>query len=205
MNAGNRHPIAAPLFARGRHQGITVFELAVVIAVAVVLAVLAFVSSREVLNRTKIARIKEDHRQIARAMVEYRVTNSELPTAESGLTVLEKPSFLNRLPIDPFRKDGGAYVYVSTGNPEDGYLLISAGPDGRFDLPVGLRRFAQGLPPPEETTSQTLAAMSTGPLPSPSKTLTPEEQALLDDYLESAAYDPARHGTEAGDIITVVR
>lgn len=190
---------------RRRHRGITVFELVVVMMVAILLAALCFVSTRTVVLRTKFSRVKEEHRMLAHALSKYQLDYSALPSSAQGLDVLasSQNAQWGRLPRDPFRTNDGGYVYIYTGNPDTGYLLISPGPDGDYDLPAELLALL-----PAARAEQVAPLSQETPIVVGGSTSVPEGTALVDlirEYVTHGQYDPARKKTEDGDIVTLVR
>lgn len=187
----------------------TLFELSVVVIIAVVLASLAVLSTQSLLVRTKVSRVQQDQRTIARAIQNYIMDYSALPAPSQGLESLTQPTvYLGSVPRDPFQREG-TYLYLNPGSREFASIIISPGPDGKFDVPPELLRFASvqsidsarpGLPsamkafPGGETTSDEEV---------PPPTMTEAESAILSTYMRLGQYDPAK-GTD-GDIITIVR
>ncbi|MEQ8822041.1 MAG: hypothetical protein RLY93_17535 [Sumerlaeia bacterium] len=129
-------------------RAMTLFELAVVVTVAAVLAVLAVFSTGALVNRTKYSKVKEDHRVLTRALENYRMDYSALP-GDVHLESLERPTaYIGSLPEDPFASQPGnaSYVYLRPKIPGVAFVLISQGPDGDYDLPRDLAE-AIGLVP----------------------------------------------------------
>lgn len=129
-------------FTKAR-RGLTLFELMVVVTIAVILFVAAIYSSGSILTRTKVSRVKEDHRVVMRALQNYSVDNSGFPPTVAGLASLVRPStYLGVLPTDPFqRRQGATYLYIKPDSRDIAAVLVSPGPDGDFDLPMELWQF----------------------------------------------------------------
>lgn len=195
-----------------RHRGLTLFELTTVLTVVFILALMAFYSSRALVERTKVGRVREEHRLLARALQNYNVDYADFPDSTIGLEVLVRPTaYMGSVPQDPFQPGGGTYVYLRCKAVEGGCVLISPGPDGDFDLPTELWSLADTshiaasqLPPGARFTDRSMASFAgtTGPAPAP-KPVSEAQLAVLRTYMRLAQYDPEK-GPD-GDIITFVR
>jgi len=187
----------------------TLFELSVVVIIAVVLASVAVISTQSLLVRTKVSRVQQDQRTIARAIQNYIMDYSALPAPSQGLESLTQPTvYLGAVPRDPFQREG-TYLYLNPGSREFASIIISPGPDGRFDVPPELLRFASvhsidsrrpGLPAAMKAYPGGETGTDENSIP---PTMTEAEAAILSTYLRLGQYDPAK-GTD-GDIITIVR
>lgn len=174
----------------------TLFELVVVIAVGAVLVLLLLAATRSVVIETKVNRVREEHRQLALALSRYALDYGAPPTADLGLDALARGSRATiGLPMDPFRTGGATYAYLPLPKSEGGgYLLISPGPDGAFDIPEVLLPLVWGIP-------------STEGLRGPGDPAPPDDEAIaaaLQQYLSLHQYDSAR-SVPSGDVITFVR
>lgn len=195
-----------------RRRGLTLFELTTVLAVVFVLALLAFISSRSLVERTRVSRVREEHRLLARALQNYNVDYAEFPDRQAGLNVLLRPTaYLGELPHDPFQDDAGTYVYLRISGSEGGCVLISPGPDGDFDLPAELWALADTrqvdaarLPAGLRMAGSAGSLARLAPEPSsPSggtAPVTEAQLAVLRTYIRLAQYDPDK-GPD-GDIVT---
>lgn len=192
-----------------QRRGMTLFELSVVVIIAVVLASLAVLSTQSLLVRTKVSRVQQDQRAIARAIQNYIMDYSALPAPSQGLDSLTQPTaYLGAVPRDPFQREG-TYLYLNPGSREFASIIISPGPDGKFDVPPELLRFASihtidsrrpGLPIAMKAYPGAGNEHMEEQQPA---TMTEAEAAILSTYLRLGQYDPAK-GTD-GDIITIVR
>lgn len=190
-------------------KGLTLFELAVVCAIAAILVALGVLSIRSVVSRTKVSRVLEDQRAIARAIQNYTLDHGALPSASQGLHTLTKPTaYLGSVPVDPFQPKNAGYLYLVPPSGEIAALVISPGPDGDFDLPGELYRFADDR---QVRAARPLAASLPDvrlDLPEPSNTNSPgriseTDAAILSTYLRLGRYDAAKG--DDGDIITIIR
>ncbi len=186
-----------------RNRGISMAELMLVLAIAAILSIFFVYSSRSLVVRTKISRVKEEQRQLARAIQNYQIDYSTLPDVESGLQVLaQSHRYVSELPKDPFQKAQGTYAYL-TGSFTDGVaVIISPGPDGDVDVPAALRPYVSfkgfdiGMVMPVSTSSMT--AFGSDPEEATKEYL----KFILADYIESQQYDPAKGGS--GDLLLVI-
>ena len=187
----------------------TLFELTTVMVVIFILGLLAFFSSRALVERTKVSRVREEHRLLARALQNYNVDYSDYPDSTRGLQVLLRPTaYLGGVPQDPFQPDGGGYIYLRCKAAEGGCVLISPGPDGDFDLPTELWQLADTshiapsqLPPGAALASRSMAAFAgKDPIPPSARPASEAQLAVLRTYIRLAQYD-AEKGQD-GDIIT---
>jgi type II secretory pathway pseudopilin PulG len=194
------------LQSKSRH-GITLFELGVVVTIALVLLALAFLSLRTLLVRTKVSRVREDQRVLSRAIENYVMDYSSLPSKEQGLVPLTRPTaYLGALPRDPFQGESGAsYVYLSPNSSQIASVLISPGPDGDLDIPAELWPFisvrnidSRLLPDVPSSFLRAGNASAAGDKP-----MTDAQLAVLTTYINLAQFSPEK-GND-GDIITVVR
>jgi type II secretory pathway pseudopilin PulG len=174
----------------------SLFELVIVIAVGAILVLLLLVSTRTVLVQTKVNRVREEHRQLALALSRYSLDYGTAPGADLGLDALVRGSRGRAaLPEDPFQAGGRTYAYLPVPKSAGGgYLLISPGPDGEFDIPDALLPFCWGVPGAEALRGPD------HPPPSPTTAFTGAMQL----YLGQHQFEAAREG-EAGDVITYVR
>lgn len=184
----------------GKTAGITLFELVVVICVAALLAVLMTYSMKNLSVRTRVSRVKEEHRQLAASISRYQLDHNHIPSTMQGLEVLRRRTSSD-LPKDPFRSGRQLnYAYVSLGDPSHGYLLVSAGPDGKFDIPDALLPFTWGMEAPASGGAPTGGAPRPHPI-----VLTEEDYDAFRAYLHSFQYDPMEEDVSGRDIITFIR
>lgn len=175
----------------------SLFELVVVIAVGAILVLLLLFSTRTVLIQTKVNRVREEHRQLALALSRYSLDYGTAPGAELGLDALVRGSRgRSALPVDPFQPTGSTYAYLPVPKAAGGgYLLISPGPDGEFDIPEQLLPLCWGVPGAES-----LRGLGASETSMPPATVTSSMQL----YLGQHQFDSAQDGS-AGDVITYVR
>ena len=133
-NAGGRR-----LCRRRARRGFTMVELLLVL---VILATLAAIVLPKFTGRTEQAEVTAAQTQIAvfeSALDQFEVDNGHYPEGSDGLQdLMVEPSDARRwrgpylkkdIPLDPW---GNAYIYEYPGkNNENGYDLMSMGPDGR--------------------------------------------------------------------------
>lgn len=175
-------------------RGVTLFELLAVIAVVSILAVLFTVSSQHFIINTKVSRVKEEHRILARALQNYQIDYNSYPSTLRGLRALTAPTtYLVHVPEDPFSGlNQHSYIYLA--KPRDGveWLIVSAGPDGDIDLRDYLSPASESL-----TNDSGSAASSTGGQIVP---LSPE---VFQKYVATKCYDPTNGTRSDGDLITL--
>jgi type II secretory pathway pseudopilin PulG len=194
---GDRRSPARPHTVR---RAVTLFELAVVVVVTAILAAILILSTHFVIIRTKLSRVKEEQRVLARALQNYQMDYSFLPPEESGLKALTAPTaYLASVPTDPFSREKGdrSYFYFSPDGSGHSYAIVSAGPDGLLDVNRFLGRIG------EETDSGQPAATAAPSPGSPAPASGPQE-GWFQDYLVSCTYDPTNGTTSAGDIVTLI-
>lgn len=154
-------------------------------AIAAVLAGLAYVATTSLVNRTKYSRVVEEHRLIARAIQNYSLDFASIPAPSQGFGPLLRPTvYLGSLPLDPFQQGtGSTYLYVVPNSLEIAAVIISPGPDGRFHLPEPLWAYAstsqinQRLLPPVVAAQKERDALEalhrrTSPSSAPERTVT---------------------------------
>jgi type II secretory pathway pseudopilin PulG len=184
----------------------TVFELTIVLLIALILLALAYVMTRPAMLNTKVSRVQEDHRAIARALSNYLIDHGAAPPALRFLQGTNQ--YMTYAPRDPFQGSAGSYLYISSPSPELPSLLISPGPDGMFNVPVELLRFADSsmLAPSfrnQLSSGPGAAAMRlAGRSREEARFVTDSDLAILSTYLYLGAYD--RTKGSGGDIITLV-
>lgn len=197
-----------------RNRGMTLFELAVVATIAVILVGLGLYSTQSLINRTKVSRVQEEQRAISRALQNYMLDYTTLPPSKTGLRSLTRPTaYLGSVPRDPFQGEQGGYLYLMPDSHEVAALIISPGPDGDFDLPEELWRFAatkdikSDLIPVKKSRMAEFSGLAGFNAPGEQQKatggLTETEAAILSTYLRLGRYDPSKG--EDGDIITVIR
>jgi type II secretory pathway pseudopilin PulG len=208
-------------------KALSLFELLVVFLIATVLAGLAFMGSMNILHRAKHQRVLEEHRIISRALQNYKLDHGDVPAPQQGLLPLLRPTvYLGSVPKDPFQAVPDAtYLYLVPNTRDIAAVLISPGPDGKFNLPEELWDFAgtefvdEHLVPPmvrARVTQRRIGSFrpdnpeypgtatpitdgeSNRPVPA---TMSESQVAILMTYIRLAQYSPDS-GTD-GDIITV--
>lgn len=182
--------------SRSRILAVSFFELMVVFAVAAILTSFFIYSAQYLVVRTRVSRVKEEHRVLKRALQNYEADYGEFPETASGLHALDGPiAYLVRIPSDPFSAgEGEEYNYVRTDEREHRWLIVSRGPDGDSDLFKELRRRQQqnaprvGAPAAEDDPNTWSASMRN-----------------LGDLIGIVMYDPTNGLISNGDIITTSR
>lgn len=166
-------------------RGLTLFEMTMVLTVTMILSLIFIYSSKHLIVRTKMERVKEEHRVLTRALQNYHMDYNDYP---SRLGALNTPTtYLSSLPSDPFlgsKYNSYEYIY----HPTEGYtyIIISAGPDGDKDLDEMLNNYMQ------------LAGSQDGPAYSRRQLV----QMLIPHYLANKVYDPTNGSVSDGDLVT---
>lgn len=187
-------------FTRPSPYAVTLFELIIVVLVTALLAVFFVLSTQFLIIRTKVSRVREEHRVLARALQNYQMDYNNLPSETNGLESLTAPTaYLARVPSDPFSgPQQHTYLYLNPDGKNLVYILVSAGPDGQLNIAPFLAR---------GRTSSHLQGMGD---PASAGTVSGTERTpqLLDDWFDTYrlqyTYDPTNGAVSAGDIITVV-
>lgn len=176
-------------FRRRPCRGVTFFEITVVFVVIAILVVVAVLSTRRLAVETKLARVREEHRVLTRALQNYYFDLSDFPTQIQGLAPLREPvTYLASIPRDIFARGedrSQPYVYRTWhGELQTVWLLLSRGPDGDIDL--------------DETPTGLVQPL----IPSLSGTAT-VGGTRLPDFLIALSYDPTNGLGSSGDIYTL--
>lgn len=200
-------------------------------AIAAILAGLAYFAMTNLVHRTKYSRVVEEHRLIARALQNYSLDFAAIPAASQGFSPLLRPTvYLGSLPRDPFQTGpNSSYLYVVPNSPEIAAVIISPGPDGRFHLPgplweyAGITHIDSNMLPPVVVASREREMLERQHkfIPSPGRpdmpassaqrprgafgrpgVMTESDLAMLHTYINLAQYNPDTGGS--GDIITLV-
>ena len=112
-------------------RGFTLIEIMVVVVILGLLAAVVVTQTVGKIDDARIAKAKQDIRELETALTLYRLDNFRYPTSEQGLDALVKR------PADPALvhwKDGG-YVKRMSKDPWDRpYVYESPGAHGDFDL-----------------------------------------------------------------------
>lgn len=192
-----------------RSRGLTLFELGVVVLIAVILLIVSVYSLRGFVVRTKWSRVKEDQRVLSRALQNYIMDYSSLPALDQGLRPLVQPTaYLGALPRDPFQKGSYSYIYVTPNSSQIASVIISPGPDGDLDLPDELWPFVSmvgvspDLVPPQQASLSAVLGIALPPRETHAA-MTEAQAAILNTYVNLAQYSPDK-GND-GDIVTVIR
>jgi prepilin-type N-terminal cleavage/methylation domain-containing protein len=172
------------------NQGLSLFELLVVLTVILVLVVIFMLSYNHLVITTKISRVKEEHVMVVRALNNYHVDYDSFPSTFRGLTALSAPTaYLGTIPKDPFSPatEHSNYLYIE--EPLDGinFIIISRGPDQDSDLAEMVQTFqaaANNAPYAEEPA---------------------QEIFILQSYLREKIYDPTNGVNSDGDIVYIGR
>jgi type II secretory pathway pseudopilin PulG len=175
-----------------KKRAITLFEMMIVLSVTLILSGLLIFSSRHLLIRTKMERVKEEHRVLSRALQNYRMDYNDLP---DKLQALNAPTaYLSRIPTDPFFKKKITKPYDYFHHPVKGfdYLIISAGPDGDMDLDILMKDYIQ-LSGYSSTNNSDFEDFRNEMLAN-----------LIPVYMNIKTYDPTNGIISDGDIITVL-
>ncbi len=201
-----------------RAKGLTLFELTVVIAIAAILFILAVYSIQSLISNTKVSRVKEEHRSITRALQNYIMDYSSVPSSKQGFLPLTQPTaYLGDVPKDPFQENSGTYLYLVPDETSLAAVVISPGPDGDFDLPPELWEYTSTQAVSRKLVPQAVRARqmnqmlsqqtpdglpSNGYSPRGGKRMSETEEAILSTYLKLGQYDQEKGPN--GDIITLI-
>jgi len=93
-----------------KRSGLTLIELLIVVAILAILSLIGTVNFLEAQTRSKVSRVKADHRAIEGALTAYHVDNGAYPPAAIGDVQLLRPlerlthpvAYLSSIPRDPF-------------------------------------------------------------------------------------------------------
>jgi type II secretion system protein G len=114
-------------------RGFTLIELLIVVAIIAILAAIAVPNFLEAQVRSKVSRVKNDHRSLATAMESYRIDNNAYPPHIDDISefrILTTPiAYLTSVPRCPFAaqlQDAGLYgrgYHIET----DLFMLATSG------------------------------------------------------------------------------
>jgi type II secretory pathway pseudopilin PulG len=180
-------------------RAVTLFELIVVVLVTALLAILFVLSTQFLIVRTKVSRVREEHRVLARALQNYQMDYNNLPSETNGLESLTAPTaYLARVPSDPFSgQEQHAYLYINPDGKNRVYILVSAGPDMQLSIAPFLAhaRSASRVQSAADAAGTPAAGIDPAPM-------------TMDDWFNAYrlhhTYDPTNGLVSAGDIITVI-
>jgi type II secretion system protein G len=134
-----------------KQTAFTLIELLIVVAIIAILAAIAVPNFLEAQTRSKVSRVKTDHRTLATALEAYAVDNNAYPPSGPMLDPrfrrfrpLTSPvAYITQIPRDPFQSIDanapndwrhGLYKYGGTPIDEpDKFALASDGPDRQDD------------------------------------------------------------------------
>lgn len=196
-----RHPFHAGIPYPGlpgppSPYAVTLFELIIVVLVTALLAVFFVLSTQFLVIRTKVSRVREEHRVLARALQNYQMDYNNLPSETNGLESLTAPTaYLARVPSDPFSDhEQQTYLYLNPDGNNQVYILVSAGPDKQLRIAPFLARGRMASRAQGTANSATAA--------------TEQQSPVIDDWFDTYrlhyTYDPTNGAASAGDIITVI-
>lgn len=170
---------------------ITLFEMMIVLTLTLILSLIFIYSTKFIIVKTKVERVKEEHRVLSRALQNYRMDYNDYPMRLSRLNA--PTAYISNLPTDPFRKQSQrrnySYYYQPSGEYE--YVIISVGPDGDFDLEDIMQKYLL-LSNASDGDDQGVGDYS-------------REEVLdyiLPIYLASKTYDPTNGVISDGDVVT---
>lgn len=175
-------------------KAVSLFELMVVLVVAGILTAFFIYSSQYLIVKTRVSRVTEEHRVLARALQNYEADYGTFPSTSDGLRALGSPiAYIVRVPPDPFSPDEQQeYVYVSSPRFDGRWLIVSQGPDRDADVLKAL-----GI-------ARRDGALTIGnPDDAPNTLSLPVEQ--INSLLSHVTYDPTNGLVSNGDIITNAR
>ncbi|MBN1901719.1 type II secretion system protein GspG [Candidatus Sumerlaeota bacterium] len=172
-------------------RAITLFEMMIVLTLTLILSLIFVYSSKFIIVRTKVERVKEEHRALSRALQNYRMDYNDYPMQLSRLNA--PTAYISSLPGDPFTKQSNIkhYAYYHQPSGEYEYFIISVGPDGDSDLDILIQKYMLLASSSDENND------GTGDYS--------REEALdyvLPIYLINKTYDPTNGIISDGDVIT---
>lgn len=167
-------------------------EMLVVLAVFSILAIMFFFSSNTAIVKTKLSRVMQEEKFLARALQSYEGDYLDVPTQLQGLSRLKSPvAYLSKIPTDPFNKaakDTREYGYISDLSPNHRWIIVSVGPDGESDIQNAIDEINQGKD----------VKQSNSPWPYRASLMTPAEAK---EFISRYSYDPTNGSISKGDII----
>lgn len=172
-------------------RAITMFEMMIVLTLTMILSLIFIYSTKFIIIKTKVERVKEEHRVLSRALQNYRMDYNDYPTKLNHLNA--PTAYISSLPIDPFIKQSqkGNYIYYYQPSGEYEYVIISVGPDGDSDWELIMQQYSL-LTSSSDGDNQGVDDYSG------------EEvmEFLLPIYLAAKTYDPTNGVISDGDVIT---
>lgn len=180
------HQITRP---NHRLRALTFGEMLVVCAVFLILAVIFIFSSQSAMVKTRISRVVQEQKQVARAIEAYEADHGLPPNEGQFYSVLNK-GYLDQVPNDPFNEHNRVsprYQYLTSLSERHKWVVISVGPDGVPDLPNSIQDLRGAV---------VLSGMVPGNAP-----LMSSEAAR--EMLTQNTYDPTNGTVSHGDVITV--
>ena len=175
-----------------KRMGITLFEMLIVLTVTLILSLIFIYSTKHLIVRTKVERVKEEHRVLSRALQNYRMDYNDYPFELSSLNA--PTAYISTLPRDPFIKNRQwqEYEYINKPSGELQFMIVSVGPDGDSDLDIMIQKYIQiaGVSDQNSATANDIS----------------RDQALeiiLPLYLSTKMYDPTNGTVSDGDVITI--
>lgn len=172
-------------------KAITLFEMMIVLTLTLILSLIFIYSTKFIIVRTKVERVKEEHRVLSRALQNYRMDYNDYPMDLSRLSA--PTAYISNLPMDPFMKQSQRrnYLYYYQPSGEYDFVIISFGPDGDSDLDDIIQRYL------------TLTSNLDG---ENQETGDYSREEILDYilplYLANKTYDPTNGVISDGDVIT---
>jgi type II secretory pathway pseudopilin PulG len=118
-------------------RAFTLFELAVVATIALIVGAILFFGARDFFTRAKVMKVAEEQALLARALENYRVDYRSYPPPAEQLNALLAPTaYVATLPSDPFseRDEAPSYRYFHQPGGGFAWAVVSPGPDGEFDF-----------------------------------------------------------------------
>jgi len=169
--------------------GLTLFEMIIVLTVTLILSLLFIYSTKHVVVRTKVERVKEEHRVLSRALQNYRMDYNDYPIQLGSLNA--PTAYISTLPNDPFIRQRENYIYYYQPSKSYKYIIISVGPDGDSDLEAMIYQFSQMTSSSSNEDESNIEEMRDDLI-----------SELLPVYLITKAYDPTNGIVSDGDVIT---
>jgi competence protein ComGC len=175
-----------------KHKGITLFEMLIVLTVTLILSLIFIYSTKHLVVRTKVERVKEEHRVLSRALQNYRMDYNDYPFHLNNLNA--PTAYISTLPKDLFVKNRQwkDYAYIIHPTEELQFILVSVGPDGDSDLYIIVQKYLQTAGIPDQNSMN----------PNDLK-MNQILETILPLYLSTKMYDPTNGIVSDGDVITI--
>jgi general secretion pathway protein G len=143
---GRRRPVS-----RRRAAGFSLLELMMVVIIMGILMSVVIVNLSGQADKAKIGTTKAKLKTIKSALAGYSGEFGSFPTTELGLQTLVTNKQLDGVPLDGWKRQLRYFFPGTSGNPDQPYDLMSAGPDGVWqtadDLNIWIIEASENAPP----------------------------------------------------------